>query len=176
MTPVEMLGSGNTYRKEFFNTPIPYTLGSIPVGVLSLGLPKDRKFGMVCGWWHRPYKRRDVTEKADYDRLKADIDKRGMLSPVLGWRHPDTGRVHVLVGMRRTEIIQKRNQIRQWLFDAVGYVFGVRARSFLALRYSASRVMCAVIQEDIRYWWRYDATVENSRQARLVEWLGKVDY
>ena len=158
MTPLEMLNADPDYRKEFLDTPIVHHFEIIPAGEFTLGLPKDREFGMVCGWWHRPYDQRDKAERADYDRLEQDIIRRGVRSPVIGWRFPGSELVHVVVGMRRTEIVQN-----------------LRNDSILP-GWRHAELTCAVIEEDIRYWWKWDATVEDSRQARLVKELGQVDY
>lgn len=70
----------------------------------------------------RPYSKRSPEARKDYDRLKADLLSRGMLDPLI------THKGHVLIGMRRFEILKDR----QDTFE------------------------CIEIDEDVSLWWRDD--------------------
>ncbi len=55
--------------------------------------------GEYCAFVHRPYNERSPEARLAYDLLKADMIIKGMLNPIITYNN------HVLIGMRRFEII-----------------------------------------------------------------------
>ena len=76
--------------------PIEWKLVHRSVTELKLGLTLRK---VDFSW--RPYRDRSEVARADYDRLREDIAKRGILKPIITWRG------HVLIGMRRVEIARE---------------------------------------------------------------------
>lgn len=72
---------------------------------------------------YRPYGRRSTEARAAYDELRRDLEQRGMQHPLI------THRGHILIGMRRFEIMRA---LGQDTFD------------------------CLEIDEDVSQWWRDD--------------------
>lgn len=156
-SPAALVRTDPEYRKEWLDTDIPCVLNlCVPVRMV-LGFPKDRSIGMVIGWWHRPYYERDAEARKDYDRLRLNILEHGVLAPLIGWRHPETGRVHILVGMRRAEIVAQHALLVEMGGD---------------VEPPPEALPVALVQEDIRLWWKFDA----QRQDRLKAELGEVKY
>lgn len=68
-------------------------------GDLRLGFKGER-----IEFTHRPYHRRSVEARAEYDALRLDLEQRGMLHPLITYLG------HVLIGMRRYEIMVSLGQ------------------------------------------------------------------
>lgn len=63
-------------------------------GGLALGFHGER-----IDFDYRPYEHRSAEARADYDRLKANLEINGMRNPLITYQG------HVLIGMRRYEIM-----------------------------------------------------------------------
>ena len=72
---------------------------------------------------YRPYEERSAEAQADYDALHQDLLARGMLNPLI------TFKGHILIGMRRFEIMRELGQ---------------------------SEFPCIEVLEDVSKWWRDD--------------------
>lgn len=110
--------------------PIPYRIITVPIVELTLGFHGEH----VDFEW-RPYCRRTEEAKADYDRLLVSLWHNGMKVP------PITFRRHVLIGMRRIEIMRRLN------YHAI--------------------IECAEIQEDVQMWDRDDIPRLQALKARV---------
>lgn len=60
--------------------------------------------GRHVHWSWKPRENRPPDHQADYDRLEASIRRDGVRTPAIGWRNPQTGVMHILIGQRRAEI------------------------------------------------------------------------
>ena len=76
---------------------VPYRVVVAKVAELVLGYDTD---GGVNFEW-KPYHQRTPEARRDYDRLEASIRAHGLKKPLLTYRG------HVLIGMRRAEILAK---------------------------------------------------------------------
>lgn len=57
--------------------------------------------GRSCSFEHRPYSDRSAEARAAYDRLRASLESEGLKDPLITYKG------HVLIGMRRFEILRE---------------------------------------------------------------------
>lgn len=76
--------------------PVKHRLTSVRLGGVELGF-----HGKHVDFDWRPYDERRPEARAGYDRLEQDLRLRGMRNPII------VHRGHVLIGMRRVEILRK---------------------------------------------------------------------
>lgn len=132
--------------------PIPYTLKTARLADLVIGYRSPTGNRWDC----RPYENRPGPDhpnhakaahsQHDYDRLEASIREHGISDPLIVWPNPETGKTHVLIGMRRAEI---------------GKRLGIET------------VLVAEVQEDVSQWTTEDVRL---RQEALKRELGQREY
>lgn len=115
--------------------PIPHRIEQRRIGDLKLGFT-----GEYVDFSWRPYAKRTDEARADYDRLIVSLWHDGCLKPVITYKG------HVLIGMRRIEIMTRL--------------------------YPCQFVDCVEILEDVSRWTRDDLP----RLEALKEKIGRVEY
>ena len=104
---------------------------------------EDLKLGFRCKNVHfswKPYKDRFESHRKDYDRLIVSIFHYGILKPVITYQG------HVLIGMRRVEILQRMSPLQS--------------------------IKCCEILEDVTQW----TTKDIDRLDELKKQIGEVEY
>ena len=115
-----------THQERNEKTPIEYTIRIVQTAAVVRGFETAHN-DFRC----TPYEQRSELRRADYDKLEASIGAHGISDPIIVWKHPDTGQLHALIGMRRHEI---------------------------AWKLGIAHLEVAVIHEDIRQWTGMDVT------------------
>lgn len=113
--------------------PIPYKIVTIPIPDLKLGY-----HGSHTDFVWRPYDERSEEAREDYDRLEDSIIKYGVKKPIITFQN------HVLIGMRRVELILKHYGIFE-------------------------EIACAEITEDVYLWDRNDIPRLNELKKEIGE-------
>ena len=113
--------------------PITYKIVTIPITELKLGY-----HGSHTDFVWRPYEERSEEARADYDLLEQSIIKHGVKKPVITFKN------HVLIGMRRIELIEKH--------------YGM-----------LEEIVCAEITEDVYLWNRDDIPRLNELKKEIGE-------
>jgi|TARA_Y100000310_G_scaffold335623_1_gene418106 hypothetical protein len=117
--------------------PISYKIVTIPITDLKLGY-----HGSHTDFVWRPYHERSEEARADYDLLEQSIIKYGVKKPVITFKN------HVLIGMRRIELLLKHHGIFE-------------------------EIACAEITEDVYLWDRNDIPRLDELKKEIGEFIYK---